>query len=333
MAGERYIMYEISIIVPIYNAHKYLERCVESLRSQTYKKIEIILVNDGSTDGSEEICNNFVQNNDNIRIFSQVNQGASAAREKGVQLATGQYVMFVDADDWLDANAVKILKIEADKAEADIVCGQLAILRATQKSNTKMLFEEPCITCDTVGRSMYQFFITRFINGSLGGKLFKRELFNEFVFYKDISIGEDISMVISLLKKAKRVSIINKRLYYYFWNRSSISHSGYTNRHKKGFYNYILLRDEVVHNFPQISVAVIGYFAEFEMSVVTAMCRNNKYDKKVIKSLKMDLKKNMISIIQNTYTSFYLKVSAVLIAYALPSFCCIFKMIYKISGR
>ena len=100
---------KVSIIVPVYNAEDYIKKCISSICTQSVSELQIILVDDGSTDNSLEICRQLQKNDNRIEVFHQENQGASAARNKGMQLANAEWVMFVDSDDWLEENAVQTL--------------------------------------------------------------------------------------------------------------------------------------------------------------------------------------------------------------------------------
>lgn len=115
-------MDKISIIVPVYNTAKYLYKSLESICRQTYKNLEILLIDDGSKDGSLEICKEWQEKDSRITIYSQENAGASAARNKGIDLAQGKYVMFVDADDWIESNMIQVLYDEAEKHQVDVAC-------------------------------------------------------------------------------------------------------------------------------------------------------------------------------------------------------------------
>ena len=97
----------ISIIVPVYNVEKYLDNCLKSILNQSFKDFEVILVNDGSKDKSGEICNIYSQKDSRIKVFNMENSGAGKARNKGLDLAQGKYIFFVDADDWLENNALE----------------------------------------------------------------------------------------------------------------------------------------------------------------------------------------------------------------------------------
>ena len=115
----------VSIIVPVYNAEDYIKKCISSICTQSVSELQIILVDDGSTDNSLEICRQLQKNDNRIEVFHQENQGASAARNKGMQLANAEWVMFVDSDDWLEENAVQTLCEEASHADSDIIMGMI----------------------------------------------------------------------------------------------------------------------------------------------------------------------------------------------------------------
>ncbi len=111
----------ISVIIPVYNAEKYLKQCVDSVLNQTYKNFEIILVNDGSADSSGKICDDYASQYDFIKVIHKPNGGASTARNKGIKAAEGKYIFFLDSDDWITENALERLVVTADKESADLV--------------------------------------------------------------------------------------------------------------------------------------------------------------------------------------------------------------------
>lgn len=114
-------MIKLSIIVPIYNAQNHLKKCIESIINQTEKDIEIILIDDGSTDDSLKICNEYQRKDFRINVIHQNNSGVSIARNQGIKIAKGEYIGFVDSDDWIDLDMFKRLLEEAKKTDADIV--------------------------------------------------------------------------------------------------------------------------------------------------------------------------------------------------------------------
>ena len=115
------MMNKVSIIIPVYNTKKYLEQCVFSIVEQTYQNIEILLVDDGSTDGTSDLCDEIAKKDSRVRVIHKTNGGAATARNLGIDEATGEYVMFVDSDDWLDTDAVENLVEHADKNNTDVI--------------------------------------------------------------------------------------------------------------------------------------------------------------------------------------------------------------------
>ena len=114
-------MKKITVIIPIYNAEKYLERCVNSVLAQTQTDLEIILIDDGSSDNSPMICDSYASKNDNVSVIHQKNAGVSAARNVGIETATGKYIGFVDSDDWIEPKMFERLLSEAERTESDVV--------------------------------------------------------------------------------------------------------------------------------------------------------------------------------------------------------------------
>lgn len=111
---------KVSVIIPIYNTEKYLEKCLESIRTQIYSDIEVIMVNDGSTDGSKNMANSYAERDNRFRLFSQENAGVSAARNHGLDVAEGEYILFVDSDDWLEPQMIEKLVYNMIEYSTDI---------------------------------------------------------------------------------------------------------------------------------------------------------------------------------------------------------------------
>ena len=120
-------MKKLSVIVPIYNAETTLRKCIGSLLSQQYQNLEIVLIDDGSIDGSLAICNEYAKNNDRVIVYHKENAGLVAARKNGVDLATGEYIGFVDSDDYVDADMYSSLMADANERDADIVVGGIVL--------------------------------------------------------------------------------------------------------------------------------------------------------------------------------------------------------------
>lgn len=326
-------MSKISIIIPIYNTEAYLPRCIESVLGQTYGDWELLLIDDGSTDRSGSICDRYAGLDARIRVIHNQNQGPAASRENGIKNSLGDLIMFVDSDDWLDQDMLLVMKEQMEASGAGMVCCLYQDVKENGKAMHPYAFQEACIECRNARECMYQIHHTRYLTGALWGKLYRRELFESIDFCKNVTIGEDYSMIVQLAEKAGYVRMISRELYFRFVRKGSISHGGYTERHRKAYDNYMRLRLRLLEEYPEIASDIIAFHTEYEMAVITAMCRNDCYDKKVITKLKNDLRENMKNTLGHAGIPPYMKGCAVLIAYAHPVFIFLFRILYHLTGR
>lgn len=216
----------ISIIVPIYNVEKYLSQCVESLINQTYKNIEIILVDDGSKDNCGNICDEYAQKDNRIIVVHKENGGLSDARNKGIDIAKGKYFVFVDSDDYVSNKFVENLYQMILENDCDI-----AICDYLQFENTLPVQEELQIKVDVLSNievlsKIYSENVKMIVAWN---KIYKKELFNQ-IRYPFGKINEDEFTTYKLIYKANKVAISNEPLYYYRFNSSSIMGSGFNEK-------------------------------------------------------------------------------------------------------
>lgn len=326
-------MNKVSIIIPMYNSEKYIARCLDSILRQTFSEFEVILVNDGSIDSTESICHEYIRKDNRVSYFYQQNAGPDFARKKGIEEAKGTLLMFVDADDYIENTMLEVLYNQMEESCVDMVCCQMA--REDSAGNRKSIcgMKEARIDCSSVEENLHHYFATRYINSSYGTKLFRKSLLEDYVYLKDSVIGEDVSIILYLLQQTGRVRIINDELYYYYWNGNSISHSGYSKRHYISLQNYIKVKNELLEKNIAKEAEVVGFFAEYEMAVATAMSRSWTIDKAAMCLLRKDLKEHMHGILKNSYTPFYMKVCVIMYVYLPYLFMGIYFGIYKLTGR
>ena len=208
-------MIDISIIVPIYNAERYLNRCIKSLINQTKENIEFILVNDGSTDSSEEIIKSYKDKR--IKYFKNKNQGIGKTRNFGMQKATGKYIMFLDSDDYLSTNACDELFSKAEKDNLDLVINNFyRVEEETEKKVEVIIPEFKNTTLKDNKRLLLD------VNLAPWNKLYKRELLkkNKIQFVEDLKY-EDAPFVVEAMDKAKKIGYIKKFLNYYVIHKNS----------------------------------------------------------------------------------------------------------------
>ena len=199
----------ISIIVPVYNVESYLEECLESIKNQTYADIEVILVNDGSTDGSREICEQYCEKDIRFRLINQENQGQSVARNRGVKESVGQFIMFVDSDDVINKNLLEVL-LPYMKTEVDIV--ECRMTRKKEEfflnKTSTIVFEgnskEAILNCIAFKEVKYCAF----------KKLYRREIVEKIPFLEGY-IYEDVFTGINYLKHIRKIVVIDYIGYYY----------------------------------------------------------------------------------------------------------------------
>lgn len=210
----------VSIIVPVYNVEKYIERCLDSLINQTYSNIEIILVNDGSTDDSEIICNEYEKKDKRIKVLNKKNGGLSSARNAGLKIINGNYVMFVDSDDFVDLSIVETLLNNITETKSDIsICSYYSIKGDNKSSpifnNTKFIVND-----NKKYYNLYNEYSGVTVSSCM--KLFKSTLFNN-IHFTEGAIHEDEIIIFELLKLAKKISYDLEPLYYYENRTGSIT--------------------------------------------------------------------------------------------------------------
>lgn len=213
----------ISIIVPVYNAEKYLDDCIGSIVNQTYTDIEILLVDDGSTDSSGEICRKWENTDRRIKVIHQENGGVSKARNTGIDRAEGELLLMADSDDYIASDMVETLLEVFDQSNADIV-----ICDYEQGENRTYIFapEETVYQTFSFEEVMSRVYADghdalRFI--SPWGKLYRKDLFED-IHYPDGKIFEDIYITHQLLYQAKTIAVTDRKLVYYYRHEDSIMH-------------------------------------------------------------------------------------------------------------
>ena len=218
---------KISVIIPVYNVEKYLIRCVDSVINQTYKNLEIILVNDGSTDSSGILCDELAKSDARIKVIHKENGGLSDARNKGEESSTGDYVIFIDSDDYIHIDMINSLYFQIKSEEADVsVCGVMNVYsnsETPQCSNTQLVF-----SCDREG-FLKEYLVGEKIPGGIWNKLIKKSISEKIKFPFGL-IYEDAYYQYELLKHCEKYVVNTLPYYYYFHRGNSITTRPYTSK-------------------------------------------------------------------------------------------------------
>lgn len=210
---------KVSVIVPVYNVEQYLEKCLKSITEQTYDNLEIIVVNDGSPDHSEKIIKEFQKNDDRITYIKKENGGLSSARNAGLEIATGDYISFIDSDDWIRSEFISTLvtALETDGSDIAICTMNYIYSDGTEKKRTPVIKSQKIVDPFT---GLNDLFEGSQFKCHAQNKLYKRELFYDpDIRYPIGKIFEDVFTTYKLFFKANKISYIDKTLYYYLQNR------------------------------------------------------------------------------------------------------------------
>ena len=217
---------KISVIVSVYNGDQYLSQCLESLLRQTFTDFEIMVVNDGSADFSYQICQEFAHQDSRVRVFNQVNQGQAVARNLALDQARGEYITFVDADDYVVERYLAALYQAALEQDAEVVVGEYFRYGDAEKKWYYHVFEKDyqvAVYEDNTFLSKY----SQVVFTPVWGKLFKATLF-EYIRFPALSSHEDNFVIQKLYLKANRVAYLVDNLYYYRTRGGSTMHSDWT---------------------------------------------------------------------------------------------------------
>ena len=208
---------KISIIVPIYNAEIYLEKCLNSLVNQTYNNIEIILVNDGSKDNSGKICDQYGKNFANIIVLHKKNGGSASARNLGLSVAQGDYIAFVDADDYVNPLYIERMVYLAIKFQADLVQCSFQIIH-NYGEELKIINKDNIILKEKNNIELLEAFCSKkeyLKSAVLWNKLIKKEIIKDLKFIEGKGIDDEY-LIHKILFKAKKAVVTNEILYYYY---------------------------------------------------------------------------------------------------------------------
>ena len=219
----------ISVIVPVYNTKDYLDRCVQSIINQTYHNLEIILVDDGSTDDSGKKCDSWASKDNRIHVIHQKNAGVSAARNAGIEFAHGEYIGFVDSDDYIHEQMYSLLIQAARVNKSAISCCDICTVRDNEEKSKQSDLKNGFITHDEIVKG---FLFDEKIKGLMYGiynKIYKKELFKQLRFEK-LSMGEDILFSMQVIQNCTGIYYQNKPLYFYCIRENSAMTSAFSKK-------------------------------------------------------------------------------------------------------
>lgn len=293
---------KVSVIIAAFNIENYIEKCILSVINQTYDNIEIVIINDGSTDNTLGIIERYKEIDNRILLVSQKNSGIVEVRKRGLEKCNGDYILFIDGDDWLEIDSIEKLVICIENVNYDIILFNAFWCYESSKRAVQS-FESNSIKIDDPLKSI----LLNYIKPSICFKLIRREFIskNKIIFPKNFSYGDDLAIVTSLFSNNPRVGVLNENLYNYYQRENSITKKCNSKNldinEAIKFIKYILINKNIYSK----------YIAEFEFMIfnhlfIFQFLRNsidNIYNKEIYKVYK----EYNIKFTKNNYIIEYLK--------------------------
>ena len=268
-------MPEISVIVPVYKAEQYLERCVKSILEQTYQNFELILVDDGSPDNSPSLCDEWAKNDNHIYVIHKENGGASSARNAGLKIAKGNWIAFADSDDWLDRTALKTLYDLANQYNVPMAIGGMRVVQEYTDAQTVAKQETVVLSRADL---MSRFFR---LNGepdthSVCATLIRRDILEAYHFIEG-KMNEDVEACYYLARKCEGAVYTNKPVYFYFKNVEGVTNSGFSKKKLDLLDVWDIVQKQVEQFTPEYSYACEMNCKRARFTLLTQMSLNG-YD-------------------------------------------------------
>lgn len=240
----------ISVIVPVYNVAQYLEKSIASIQQQTYQNLEIILVDDGSTDESGRLCEQIAEQDERVLVYHKENEGLSQARNDGLKQAHGDYVIFIDSDDYIHSEMIASLYQQLVKEDADVSsCGVMNVYANSESPQSAN--QDDYFVCDTE-TFLKEYLIGEKIPGTICNKLIKKEIAAQLTFPKGL-IYEDAYYHFDLVKITKKYVVNTKPYYYYFHRGDSITTKPYAEKDLAYIDIYQKFYTEVIREYPNLT--------------------------------------------------------------------------------
>lgn len=293
-------MKKVSIIVPVYNTANYLRNCLDSIVSQTYQNIQIILVDDGSTDESGIICDQYTEKDSRIRVIHKKNAGVSAARNTGLEVADGDFVAFFDSDDEVLPNMIEDLVKTADEYNVAIVQSAGPIIpNVPETGNVKVLNKNRVLD--------ENFSFSDYYKPSLWLGIYRADLFNGIRFPDEIHFYEDFTVLTLLAAKADQVAFLDRRYYNYIQRIGSANHSGMTMKRWSALKIPDFLDKQGVFRTKQDRINVTSFFI---VSTFFVCIISNSNDNDYLANIKKILHSNVMTIVSAKSPKFSMRIAS-----------------------
>lgn len=325
-------MEKISVIVPVYNVETYLDKCIRSIQRQTWTNLEILLVDDGSSDSSGKICDDAAEKDARIRVIHQKNAGVSAARNRGLTEAAGAYLAFVDADDWLEDNMYEYLMSLQKKYGADIAgCASYVVYE--QSGSQKEFFKGTQEGCLNAGEALAAMHEGKILRGYIWDKLYSRKLLPYLQFRKDLAFAEDYEMLCTVMEHCHKVAYGPRPMYHYLQRNFSACTRGYDASFARTMQMFTQKYEEHLKNYPQYTKSFVCHYLFNLMGIAAAMARNKNYDAAACRKIRSYVRKHLVTYVRHPGIELYLKGSACVTAISVRLFGNVYRKLHPIRPQ
>lgn len=305
----------ITVVVPIYNMGKYLERAVNSLLNQTYKKYEILLIDDGSTDCSGEKSEEYAKNNEKIKVYHKENGGLSSARNFGIEHANGKYIIFPDPDDWVSENYLETLISLVDETSDLEVCGHYVVTDKSMKPHSTIEKEYIYNRKEALESAM----ISSGFCGFAWNKLYHMEIIKRYNlrFDEELGMAQDLHFLVRYLMECNKIKYSTKPLYYYYQHIGGVTNAPLSSRKISGLKTYEKIAEIVKEDYLEIEKLARSTYANMSLQFMYIYFTNKMKDKILFYKLKSNFRKNISYFLKNKNYGIERKLLGVL-AYISP---------------
>lgn len=281
---------KISVIIPVYQAKEYLNRCLDSVLGQTYENLQIILVDDGSTDGSAEVCDEYAKKDERVIVIHKTNGGVSNARNAGLDCVEGDYIGFIDSDDYIELDMYEnLVKLMVENC-ADIACGSMVHY---DEFGAWFMPEHPDVLCCTGVEAIKSMFANDCEpSGYLVNKLYKKELFVGKKFDATIKVREDSFLMWELFFSSSRVVCKDLRKYHYLFNTNSAINGKYNDRFYTAHMADMRLLNKTKLLLPEAVPYATMHLIGADKMIIEKMFIGKAFDKNVYREISDGIKAN-----------------------------------------
>lgn len=318
----------ISVVVPVYNVELYLEKCIKSILNQTFIEFELILVNDGSTDSSGKLCEEFVKKDPRISLITQKNSGLSAARNQGTKMAKAPFITYIDSDDYISKDYLKELFEFQKRYSADVVVANQAYVYENGKivyrhyNNIRLLSDQEALEI---------IYYQKEFDTNACGKLFKTKLMKNNPFTEGI-LYEDFDLIYKLIAQSKVIVYNPVPLYFYLQRSASIMGEAFSNR------KLVLINIAENHllfikkQYPEILNAVIRRYVYSNFHLIGRTAMLNEY-KEITRKLRKNILKYRKNILINPKVSIKEKISVIILSFGIVPYKIAWKIFCVAKGK